>query len=160
MTIVNILIVALVILALLCIIFPDSIGKFFFGTSPSKSHEPISVYKPPLDEEEISRIMEEINEDFRIWSGPGYYHRDIVIVFENDHVRFSAQNSTQTDFHRGWKIYYSKPLNANGVWNDNTSRFRVEMGERTLAMLKRNYPLEARNLYLDGSHIILPTNGK
>ena len=40
------------------------------------------------------------------------------------------------------------------------NRFRREMAGRALAMLQANYPVEARDLYLDGGTIILPTNGQ
>ena len=118
--------------------------------------QPEPVYVPPLAENEIAYLMNEINSHFNIWRGPGYWHKDVVIEFERDHVRFSAINSTLTDFFAGWKFPYSRPIGNDPGYQ----RFRYEMADRALAMLKSNYPVEAAALYRDGGCLIFPTNGK
>ena len=110
---------------------------------------------PPFSEQENQWLLDQINSHFKIWSGPGYWHKDIVIEFEKDHVRFSAIDAQLKDFFCGWNFAYSRSLAGFPGFN----RFRREMAERALAMLQANYPVEARDLYLDGGTIILPTNG-
>ena len=114
------------------------------------------VYVPPLQEQEIAHLMNEINTHFQVWCGPAYWHKDTVIEFTGDHVRFSAINSTLTDFYAGWKFPYSRNIGGDPGFQ----RFRYEMADRTLAMLKANYPAAARDLYRDGGCLIFPTNGQ
>ena len=132
--------------------------RFLYGNSRRtySTYTPEPVYRQPLPEQEVQHLLEEIRRQYQIWLGPGYWHKNTVIEFEKDHVRFSAITGDLSNFFAGWDFPYSRDLHNDPCY----PRFRMEMADRTLAMLKSCYPDGARDLYRDGGCLIFPTNGK